>query len=154
MKKLFNLVMAVCMILSMLILPANAGYVSDHPLTMDELEALKQKPEVYMNTPCSGGNGICQMCAQGWAYVFDINTGRDITKEYRFGCCWQCDNCYSVMVTSGDPMAGTIIGNYVVTPCDHDLQMSVVQYVYVNPRDIHRCESVHLSGYQFHNSHL
>lgn len=124
---------------------ASAAIISDHPLSESERRALAQQPTPYVYTPCTGGNGICQLYPKGWAYTYDEdgNIVDSLTKA------WQCKNCYTVMITNGDPKAGTIIGDYVIVPTNYDLGNSIIQYVYINSADIRYCGSMHLEGYQF-----
>lgn len=141
------------MLFSSLSVIASAAIISDHPLTEEELQDIASTPSTLLYTPCTGGNGICQMYSQGWAYVYDYQT-RELLDEYNMNCAWQCRNCHSVMITSGDPDLGIPIGNYVVVACDYDLGTIAMHYVYVDPDDIQRCNTVHLSGYNFHKSSL
>ena len=151
MKKLFTGLLAVFMLFSALSVTASAAIISNHPLTKEELQDIANTPSTLLYTPCTGGNGICQMYSQGWANVYDYETGESL-DEYRMHCAWQCRYCHSVMVTSGDPKLGTPVGNYVIVPYSYDLGTTAFHFVYVNPDDIQRCETVHLSGYSFHNS--
>lgn len=147
MKRMVIIVLCMCMTISVFASNVSAAIISDHPLTEEELREASQIPAPMIYTTCTGGNGICQMHAQGWAYVYDENGNYLSTLT----CAWQCENCHTVMVTSGDPKIGQIIGDYVIVPCGYDLGLSVIQYVYVNASDVQRCESNHLDGYVFHN---
>lgn len=149
MKKRFVSILCLCMIV--MLFSANivsAAVISDHPLTDEELYSAIQTPALTTYTPCTGGNGICQLYPKGWASVYDEN-GKLIEN---LTCAWQCKNCHTVMITSGDPKAGTIIGDYVVVACGYDLGNSFWQYVYINRADIRRCESNHMAGYAFQNN--
>ena len=130
-----------------MILPgtANAEVISDHPLSESERRELEHQPTPYIYTPCTGGNGICQLYPKGWAYTYDEN-GKIVPSLTK---AWQCKNCYTVMVTNGDPKAGTIIGDYVIVPWGYDLGNTFIQYVYIDSADIRYCGSLHLDGYQF-----
>lgn len=151
MKKTFAIILAIVLIFSSIAVTANAGIISDHPLTEEELQNIANLPSTLAYTPCTGGNGICQMYSQGWAYVYDYQTG-EYLDEYNLNNAWQCGYCHSVMITSGDPLLGTPVGNYVVVACSYDLGNSVIQYVYIDPAHIQRCNTVYLSGYKFHNA--
>lgn len=153
MKKTFAGILAIIMIFTSFSVVANAAVISDHPLTIEELQDIANTPSILVYTPCTGGNGICQMYSQGWAYVYDYETN-EYLEEYNLNCAWQCRYCHSVMATSGDPDLGTPIGNYVVVACSEDLGLKAVHFLYVDPDDIQRCNTVHLSGYNFHKSSL
>lgn len=142
----------VCLVLSLvlmlsMILPgtANAAVISDHPLSERERRELEHQPIPYINTPCTGGNGICQLYPKGWATTYDENGDivQSLTKA------WQCKNCYTVMITNGDPKAGTIIGDYVIVANSYDLGNKFMHYVWIDSADIRYCGSLHLDGYQF-----
>ena len=68
------LALTLVLMLSM-ILPgtANAAVISDHPLSESERRELERQPTPYIYTPCTGGNGICQLYPKGWAYTYDEN---------------------------------------------------------------------------------
>lgn len=145
----------ICLALSLvimfsMILPgtANAAIISDHPLSQSERQELENRPTPYIYTPCTGGNGICQLYPKGWAYTYDENGNiiESLTKA------WQCKNCLTVMITNGDPKAGTIVGDYVIVPYSYDLGNTFMQYVYIDSSDIRYCGSLHLDGYQFQNN--
>ena len=101
------------------------------------------EPNVY--TPCTGGNGICQMYRRGVGVVYNTDTN-SIIMEY--GCCWQCKNCYTVMVTSGDPGAGYPIGTYVMMAASAPVSIYYTG-CYVTSSEIHYTNSTSLPGYQF-----
>lgn len=147
MKRMFIKLICICMVFVTLVPSASAAIISDHPLTDEELQEALQTPSEIHYTTCTGGNGICQLYPKGWAYVYDENN--DLVENLT--CAWQCKYCYTVMVTSGDPKAGTIVGDYVVVACSWDLKYSYIQYVYINSADIRRCESIRLPGYQFNS---
>lgn len=153
MKNFFAIFLVIIMLFSSLSVTASAGYISNYPLTEEELQNIANIPSTLTYTPCTGGNGICHMYSQGWAYVYDYYTG-ELLDEYNLYNAWQCGNCNTVMITSGDPLLGTPVGYYVTVACSYDLEQSVIQHVYIDPADIHRCNTVYLSGYKFHNSSL
>lgn len=153
MKKLFTGLLAVMILLSSLSISASATVIYDHSLTNEELQNTEDVYVPLVYTPCTGGNGICQMYSQGWAQAYHYETG-EYLEEYGLTCAWQCRNCHSVMLTAGDPKLGIPIGNYVVVACDYDLSIQAMHFVNIDPDDIQYCSKVYLSGYKFHNSSL
>lgn len=139
------------MLFSTLSIAASAAIISDHPLTEQEIQDIAGTPSTSVYTTCTGGNGICQMYSQGWAFIYDEETG-ELLDEYNMNCAWQCKNCHTVMVTSGDPKLGVPIGHYVVVACSYDLGTTAFHYVYIDPSDIQYCSTINLSGYRFYNS--
>lgn len=103
-------------------------------------------PLIY--TPCTGGNGICQMKSYGWVNVYDIDTKELLLEDYSF---WQCVNCYTGMATEGDPKCGIPIGRYVFCAY-HQFTSSVYNVMYVDPDRINYTSSTSIEGYAFVNS--
>lgn len=73
MKRIIIMVLCMCMTVSVFASNASAAIISDRPLTEEELQEASRIPAPMIYTTCTGGNGICQMYAQGWAYVYDEN---------------------------------------------------------------------------------
>ena len=69
------------MMFSSLSITVSAGFISNYPLTEEELQNIANLLSTLAYTPCPGGNGICQMYSQGWAYVYDYYT-REYLDEY------------------------------------------------------------------------
>lgn len=103
-------------------------------------------PLIY--TPCTGGNGICQMMAYGWVHVYDVDTGEELMHFYNF---WQCKNCYTGMATQGDPRYDEPIGSYVFCAY-YELTNTPYNTMYVDPDRINYTSSTSLEGYAFIDS--
>ena len=117
----------------------NNGLIYSNGLVGDVVE-----PNIY--TPCTGGNGICQMYRRGNASVYNKATSSFVYTEI---CCWQCINCYTVIATTGDPGAGYSIGNYVITSCDYQIPVYFAWIFIDSLSEIHYTNSSNLSGYSF-----
>lgn len=93
-------------------------------------------------TACPYGNGIHQMQRRGSGSLY---CNGSIIIEY--GYCWQCKNCYEVMLTSDDPCSDYgAIGTYGTRACDDPISMygidiEVVNYYYNGSRT--------MDGYRF-----
>lgn len=98
-----------------------------------------------VHTPCSGGNGICQMVSKGFAHIYDINTRRQL---YTFWACWQCKNCLTAMATEGEPPLNLSIGHYVSVGHYEELN-TMHNNLYVNPNNIGYTTATSLEGYRF-----
>ncbi|MBE6793619.1 MAG: hypothetical protein E7532_01590 [Ruminococcaceae bacterium] len=123
------------LILAILIICSLAIYVSAE----DVMEPL-------VHTPCSGGNGICQMVSHCYAHLYNKYTGEPI---YTYMKCWQCKNCLTVMATEGEAAAGLPIGHYVTVSYQWELDTSIHNYFYIDPARINYTSSSKLEGYRF-----
>lgn len=102
-----------------------------------------QVPEPYVVTACPSGNGIHQMARRGNGTVF-VN-GR---TELADAPCWQCKNCYTVIVTQNDPtISGQIIGKYATMSCSYEIS-AIGAFVYAN--SVNYCGSRTMEGYRFY----
>ena len=61
----------------------------------------------------------------------------------------QCVNCYTVMVTSGDPGSGYPIGSYAMMPCSYEISRYGTIVVVSSNSEIHYTSSSSLEGYRF-----
>jgi len=102
------------------------------------------EPDVY--APCSGENGICQMYRRGVGSIYNKSTHTWVLDECP---CWQCVNCYTVMVTSGDPGLGYPIGSYAMMPCSYEVSRYGTIFVVSSNSEIHYTSSSSLEGYRF-----
>lgn len=100
-------------------------------------------PLVY--TPCTGGNGICQMVSRGFAFVYDKYTGENL---YSFIACWQCKNCMSAMATEGEPPLNQSIGHYVLMAHYEQINANYNNF-FVDPARIGYTTATRLEGNRF-----
>lgn len=103
--------------------------------------------EPLVNTPCSGGNGICQMKSQGWGSAYDYDTGNLLLNMY---CCWQCKNCLTAMLTQGDPTLGQPIGIYVMVS-HYEKINTYLSIFYIRTTDLKYTGLTSMEGYRFSN---
>lgn len=100
-------------------------------------------PLVY--TPCSGGNGICQLKSSGHGSIY--NTTNNV-MALEWACCWQCKNCGNIMVTEGDPLLGEPIGIYA-TYSSIDPAHSNLTIISVPATSIKYTSKTSIEGYKF-----
>ena len=62
------------------------------------------------------------------------------------GACWQCDGCYLVMVTEGEPILGEDIGTWATYPYDEPIS-GYGAVIWTNTYG--NCSSPSMSGYHF-----
>lgn len=132
MKKLLS------MVLVGLLLMGTIAYADETPTS-----TMADKERVY--TACSGGNGIHQMYRRGNGWV-ECNGEYVIENKP----CWQCKNCYAVMVTSDDPTVWNgIVGYYATKSYNYEIS----RYgTYITVNDYSYCGSKQLEGYKFYNN--
>lgn len=108
--------------------------------------AATPSPDVdpLVNTPCTGGNGKCQMLSSGWGSVYNSSTKKLIFD----GACWQCKNCNMVIVTAGDPLQGQKIGKYAMKHFVDPVSGNGC-IMYVSPSSVGYCSTNKLEGYVF-----
>lgn len=99
----------------------------------------------YVNTPCTGGNGKCQMMSSGLGFLWDVNNQKYILAGV---ACWQCKNCLTVMITEGEPPCGQAIGRYCIWPCNYVINKNGC-VLYVTEDMVCYTSSSSLEGYQF-----
>lgn len=109
------------------------------------LTGLNNKTRIV--APCTGGNGICQMKSAGFGFV----RTQGGTVLINLGCCWQCSNCYTVMVTTGDPTLGQNIGYYCTAGTSGPVGYSSIITV-ANNTTLPYVSSTKMEGYRFSNN--
>ena len=115
------------------------------PISVSAKEPIGDVVEPLVYTPCTGGNGICQMVSKGFAFVYDKYTGEQL---YSFIACWQCRNCMTAMATEGEPPLNQSIGHYVVVAHYESLNANY-NNLFVDPSRIGYTTSTRLEGYRF-----
>lgn len=110
------------------------------------VSAANPSPDVdpLINTPCTGGNGKCQMLSSGWGSVYDANS-RDLIFN---GACWQCINCNMVIVTEGDPLQNQKILRYAMKHYVDPVSGNGC-IMYVSSSSVGYCSTNRLEGYVF-----
>ncbi len=133
MKKL--LCISLC-ILTVFVFSTSSAIAAQPPSTDIE-------PLVY--TPCSGGNGICQLLSSGSGGIYNYTYSTLVLNN---GCCWQCKNCGNIMVTEGDPLLGESIGIYA-TISSIDPAHTLMTVISVPATKIKYTSSKTIEGYKF-----
>ncbi len=136
MKKRLVTVCCFVLIFALAVFPCSAAVGGDEIVTP------------LVNAPCTGGNGTCVMASHGTAHLYDAYTGDDL---YSYFCCWQCQNCYTIMATEGDPLLGQIIGHYVFVKSFEPMNATVA-LLDVDPARIGYINSTRLEGYKFRSA--
>ena len=72
------------------------AFTTENPIEPTDLCVYEGDVQPRINTACPFGNGIHQMASRGAGFV-----ANDATQQYElyWKPCWQCTNCYLVMVT-------------------------------------------------------
>ena len=95
---------------------------------------------------CAWGNGIHQMRRRGVGSVF--TESGDLLLYHKY--CWQCDNCYTVIITSDDPTSDYgSVGYYCHGVAYEPVSMYGTQLYVATGTVLPYESSRHLSGHRF-----
>ena len=123
------------------------AFATENPIEPTDLCVYEGDVQPRINTACPFGNGIHQMASRGAGFV-----ANDATQQYElyWKPCWQCTNCYLVMVTEGDPAFGYPIGHYATYSASEPVSTDSTVISIPNANSLYYTSSSRMEGFRFY----
>lgn len=142
-KRIFAFVLCLLTCLTFLAI----AFATENPIEPTDLCVYEGDVQPRINTACPFGNGIHQMASRGAGFV-----ANDATQQYElyWKPCWQCTNCYLVMVTEGDPAFGYPIGHYATYSASEPVSTDATVISIPNANSLYYTSSSRMEGFRFY----
>ncbi len=100
---------------------------------------------------CPYGNGIHDMVRWGSGYLMEGQQGASGNVTHFYGPCYQCQKCYTVMLTEYDAVGYNAFGKYGMASYDQPIIMTGVN-IYTKSIKV-KTGNTPLQGFSFRNSY-